>query len=1048
MSNVRSCPDRRTVNWHARQAVASRLCNLLFTIITSTLFVLAPSLAAQAVPAAISGRLSGAVLNDSRQPISGVEVVVIGTRLAGVTAADGRYNIVGVPVGPQTVRAQRIGFQPSTQQVTIADGQLTTADFQLTAAVTVLSEVVAVGYTNELRRDVSGAVSSVTGNEIKDQKVATLEEAIRGRVPGVQVSASGEPGRAAQIVIRGQQTLGDPSPLYVVDGMYVGNVNPNINPDDIENIEVLKDASAAAQYGAQASKGVIVIKTRRGRTGANQFAINTYYGTQEISKRLELAGTAEWQQLWLQAYQNAGVPAGNIPASVTQPQSVNTNWQNAVFNRGAIQNVNLQASGGTGTASYLLSGSVLDQNGTLIATRFRRASVRANSEARIGRLTVGENLAVSQNNTKGLNSYALIDVVRMLPTIPVYDKNTSSGFGFGDAANPTFAVNPVANLLVNTANYRSNQVLGTAFGEVRLIGGLRYRLNAGVDYNDGFNRFFNSIDQIRFRTFNTYATLAQDRPNRTNTLVENLLNYDGAFAGGEHRVTAVGGFTTQRSNFIFVRAFRQGFSNENLQQIDAGASSGLNNAGFSVPSTLNSVLGRATYAFRDRYLVTASGRNDCSSRFSPNNKCGTFGAGSLGWVVSEEGFFNKIPVLNRAGLVKLRASTGVLGDQNIGDFAYSAPVTSNINYRFGGIVNSGATQTDLVNESLRWQSNRSSDIGLDLGLLDNSLTLTADYYSNKVSNLLVAIPIPGSLGSAGNPTVNAGAMNNAGFELGLAHRMKRGDFGLNSSFNIATARNRVTSLGNGGQPIFAGSYGEARTAVGGPIGSWYVRQTCGIFQSAADVTTHASQPGAQPGDVCYVDRNKDGVINDDDRYVAGNGIPKVTGGLFLDSRYKGLDVGLNLTGKYGYKIFNAVRIQTDRLDDIGGVRHGYRPWTPQNHSTTTPIALFNNNGPSAARATSNAYGLSDRWLDKGDFTRIQNLIVGYTIPDRYIGRLGSLGTSAPRVYLNVQNLHTFTDYPNWDPDVLGIGNALARGEDDGTIYPTPRTITFGLDVHF
>ena len=1041
-SIARSLSRRMRPGW----VTASRFVALVVALAVGATLALAPvSLAAQS-PA--TGRVSGTVFAAGRQPVAGAQVTVVGTRLGAVTGPDGTYNIGAVPVGAQSIRAQRIGFQPGTQQVTVVDGGAVTADFELTAAVTTLSEVVAVGYTNEQRRDISGAVSSVSAAEIKDQKVATLEEAIRGRVPGVQVSASGEPGRAAQIVIRGQQTLGDPSPLYVVDGMYVGNVNPNINPDDIENIEVLKDASAAAQYGAQASKGVIVIRTRRGKAGANQFSLTTYYGTQEIGKRLELAGTPEWQKLWLQAYQNAGVPASNIPASVTQPQSTNTDWQDAVFTRGRIQNVNLQAAGGTGTANYLISGSLLDQQGTLIATNFRRASVRANSEATIGRLTVGENLAISQNNVKGLNNYALIDVVRMLPTIPVYDPSTSSGFGFGNAANPTFAVNPVANLLVNTANYRSNQALGTAYGDVRLIAGLRYRLQAGVDYNDGFNRFFNSIDQIRFRTFNTYATLTQDRPNRTNTLVENLLNYDGSFADGQHRLTAVAGFTTQRSNFILVRAFRQGFSNENLQQINAGASSGLNNAGFSIPSTLNSMLVRATYAFRDRYLLTGSARNDCSSRFSPNNKCGNFGAGSLGWVMSEEGFFQSVPVLNRASLVKLRVSTGVLGDQNIGDFAYSAPVSSNINYLFGGSVNSGATQTVLVNESLRWQSNRSSDVGLDLGMLDNTLTFTADYYSNKVSNLLVAIPIPGSLGSSGNPTVNAGSMNNAGVELGLAHRLDRGDFRLNTTFNVATAKNRMTSLGNGGQPRFAGSYGEARTAVGDPIGSWFVRQTCGIFQSAGDVTAHASQPNAQPGDVCYVDRNKDGIINDDDRYVAGNGIPKVTGGLFFDSRYKAVDVGLNLTGKYGYKIFNAVRIQTDRMDDIGGVRAGYKPWTPQNHSTTTPIALFNVNGPSAARATSNAYGLSDRWLDKGDFTRIQNLVIGYTLPDRLMQRIGSNGAHDTRLYVNIQNLHTFTDYPNWDPDVLGIGNPLARGEDDGMIYPTPRTFTFGIDVRF
>ncbi len=1022
--------------------------------------------AAAQQPAAGVGRVAGTVLGPTGAPVSNVQVTIVGTRFGNITDEKGKYTIGGVPVGAVTVRAQRIGFQARTQQVTVTAGGVTAADFSLVAAATVLSEVrVQVGYTNEARRDVSGAVSSVSSNEIQDQKVATVEEAIRGRIPGVQVATGGEPGRPAQIVIRGQQTFGDPSPLYVVDGMYVGNINPNINPDDIQNVDVLKDASAAAQYGSQASKGVIVITTKRGRAGTNQFALNTYYGFQDVPKTIAMAGTPEWQRLWLQSFTNAGIPTSQIPGGVTNPTSVNTNWQDQVFQKGAIQNYNLQASGGTPTASYLISGSLLDQQGTVITTKFRRASVRANSQATLGRVTLSENIAASQNNVVGLGAggtafYTLIDDVRMLPTIPVRDSTNPSGFGYGSVANPTFGVNPVANLLVNTNNYRSNAVLGSASAQVALFGGLSYRLNGGVDYNDDFNRYFRSIDQIRYRTTNTYATLNQERPNRTNTLVENLLNYDANFGDGTHRITAVGGLSTQRIGYQNLTAYRQGFSNEQLQQINGASNAGLNNSGYFTPFNTNSALGRATYAFRDRYLATASVRQDCSSRFSADNKCGVFGAGSLGWVVSEEGFFKAIPVLGGASQFKLRGSTGVLGDQNIGDFQYVAPLAPNVNYPLGGNIANGSTQTRLVSTNLKWQSNRSSDVGFDLGLLGNTLTVTADYFKNQVTNLLVGIPIPGSLGAdpAHPPTVNAGSLNNAGFELGVAHQLTRGALQFNTTFNAAYTKNRVTSLGNGGQPLFQGSYGEAQTAVGNAIGSWYVRKTCGIFQSDAEAQAHTTtvngkavvlQPQARAGDVCYSDLNGDGVISDaGDRYVAGNGTPKWTGGLFLNTKYKSLDVGVNLTGKYGFKIFNAVRIQTDRMDDLGGVRAGYTPWTPDNHSTTNPIALFNNNGPSAARATSNVYGLSDRWLEKGDFTRIQNIIVGYTLPQSVLQRLRVGSTRQPRIYVNAQNLYTFTKYTNWDPDVLGIGNALARGEDDGMTYPTPRTVTFGLDVRF
>lgn len=1006
--------------------------------------------AAAQQPAAGTGRVAGTILGPTGAPVSSVQVTVVGTRLGALTDEKGKYTIGGVPAGAATIRAQRIGFAARTQQVTVTAGGVTTGDFQLVANATVLSEVrVQVGYTNESRRDISGAVASVSGNEIQDQKVGTVEEAVRGRVPGVQVASTGEPGRAAQIVIRGQQTLGDPSPLYVVDGMYVGTVNPNINPDDIQSLDVLKDASAAAQYGAQASKGVIVITTRHGTAGANQFSLNTYYGIQQVPKRIDLAGTPEWQALWQQSYKNAGIT--NIPAGITTPTSVNTNWQDQVFQNGAIQNYNLQASGGTPTANYLISGSLLDQNGTIIATRFRRGSVRANSQAKLGRVTVGENLAVSQNNTQGLNNPALGSVARMTPVTPVYDSTNPSGFGYGSADVPTFGTNPVAARLTRSANYRSNEVLGSVFGEVALFGGLRYRLNAGIDYNDQFNRFFNSIEQVAFRDLPPYADLAQERPQHTNTLVENLLNYDGSFGGGAHRVTAAGGFTTQRINDQFLRGYRRGFTDEQLQQLDAGQAAGQTTTGNNNLSTLNSELLRVTYAFRDRYLVTASGRRDCSSRFSPDNKCGTFGAGSIGWVASEESFFKAIPLIGQANLLKLRASTGVLGDQNIGNYAYSPSVSLNQNYFFNGAVTPGQTVTALVNQNLKWQSNRQSDIGLDLGVLNNTLSFTADYFSYKITNLLVRAPIPLSLGSSTDPNflplANIGSLNNAGFELGATHRLTRGAFQFNTTFNVSKTSNRVTSLGNGGQPRFSGPAGVARTAVGSPIGSWFVRQTCGIFQSDAEAAAHKAQPAARAGDVCYVDRNGDGQIGDEDRYVAGSGIPKWTGGLFFDGRYKGVDFGLNLTGKYGYKIYNAVRQQLERLDDLSGTLAGYTPWTPQNHSTTTPIALFNNNGPEGARAADNATQ-SDRWLDKGDFTRVQNVIVGYTLPQSVLQRLRVGSTRQPRVYVNIQNLHTFTNYPNWDPDVLSYGDPLARGVDEGNTYPQPRTYTFGLDVRF
>jgi len=1028
-----------TITLHRRPRVATtrqttRPFATLMAIATTLLMATASTLHAQ------TSRVTGTVLGEAGQPLASAQVTIPSTAIGAITNAQGKYTITGVAPGRYTVRAQRIGYSPVTQQVTVTSGADAVADFQLPVLPASLAAVVSVGYTTEQRRDISGAVSSVSGTEIQDQKVATVEQAVEGRVPGVQVSASGEPGRPAQIIVRGQNGFGSPAPLYVVDGMYLTE-NPNLNPDDIESIEVLKDASAAAQYGAQASNGVVVIRTRRGHAGNNEVQLRTYYGFQEVPKRLDMMNAQQWQALNLMAYQNAGIAP---PSGITTPATVNTNWQDAVFQRGAIQNYNLQMSGGSPNANYLVSGGMLDQKGTIITTDFRRYSFRVNSDARAGRFSLGENLALSQGNQQGLNGYPLIDVVRMVPTIPVFDPTNAGGYGYGSTANPTYGTNPVGELQAQTNKYRSNQVIGTGYGELEIFHNLRYRLNLGLNYNDSSTTNWRSIDQLRYLTPNPYATLADARANGTSLLWENLLNYENGFGNGAHRINAVVGTTSQRVDYNRLFAFRQGFTDETLRQIDAGSTAGASNSGFDVPFRTNAVLGRLNYALFDRYLFSLSGRRDCSSRFSPGNRCGSFGAGSIGWVVSDEGFYNGIPLVNHATFLKLRASTGVLGDQNIGDFAYVAPIGSNQNYIFNGTTVSGAVQQALANPNLRWQSNRSTDVGLDLGVLGNALTLTADYYNNTASNLLVAAPIPPSLGSSANPVINAGQVRNAGVELGANHHLQRGKLTFNTALNLTSTRNRVLSLGNGGQPIFAGISGVSRTAVGYPIGEFYVKHVAGIFQSTADVANYKGpngqpiQGGAQPGDIKYADLNGDGVIDDKDRYNAGNGIPKLTGGLFFDTRYGPFDAGINFRGSYGYKIFNVVKWWTERMDDLNNSRAGLSPWTPTNPSATTPRAVY------GAAGAANGDVVSDRWIEKGDYTRLQNVIVGYTLPQRLSQRFY---TGTTRLYLNIQNAYTWTKYSNWDPEILGFGDPLARGIDDGFIYPNPRTFTLGIDVH-
>ncbi|HEX8848064.1 MAG TPA: TonB-dependent receptor plug domain-containing protein, partial [Gemmatimonadaceae bacterium] len=461
-------------------------------------------------------------------PLSDVRVTLVGTTLGAVSGTDGRYSIVGVNPGTYSVRAQRIGYAPQARSVTVVAGQPATADFQLEVAAATLSEIVSIGYTTQRRATVSDAVATVSGAEIADQKVATIEDALHGRVPGVQITTSGEPGRAAQIMIRGQSFLGNATPLYVVDGMYLGE-NTNINPADIESIEVLKDAAASAQYGAQAANGVIVIRTKRGLQGPNRIELRSYYGIQDIAKRVEMMNSTQWAEITRQAYTNAGLP---VPSGAVNP-TINTDWQDAIFRTGAIQDHNLQVSGGTPTASYLLGGGFTDQTGTVITTGFRRYSFRANSELRRSRLTFGEALALSHTNQRSLNGFPLVDALRMVPTIPVYDANNPSGYGYGSDANPTFGSNPVGLLEQNENRYQSNQVIATGYAQASLPWNLSYRFNLGVNYNDFNATNWNGIAQLRYRSPNPVARLTDRREGTTSLLFENLLTYNNQFGSGD-----------------------------------------------------------------------------------------------------------------------------------------------------------------------------------------------------------------------------------------------------------------------------------------------------------------------------------------------------------------------------------------------------------------------------------------------------------------------------------------------------------------------------------
>jgi TonB-linked SusC/RagA family outer membrane protein len=1015
---------------------------------TTGLLTLALMLAGFAVADAqvvVQGRVVSA---ETQQPISGVEVRVAGGEGATITGADGRYQLTNAPTDATLVFTM-LGY--ATQEVAI-EGR-TVVDVALAPTALELGQIMVVGYTSEVRRNVTGAVSGVQEDELETRKVATVEQALKGRIAGVNIQTSGEPGQPASISVRGQNFLYQTEPLYVVDGLYMTQ-NPNLNPNDIQSIQVLKDASAASQYGAQAANGVVVITTKQGQQADNnRLQVRSYYGFEEVADRWEVMNAREWAEFAQMAYQNAGQP---LPQGVQDILSgtltVNTNWQDEILQPGAIQDHNVAISGATGDATYYVSGGYTSQDGTVLRTDFERYSLRVNSELELGRLTIGENLSLARSNKNNLTlneGSPLIQAMRMPPAIPVVDSSNVPTYGYGSAYLPNFATNPVGMLEQRQDLTERAQAFGTLFGQYQLIDGLNYRLNLGFSYDDAETTFFQKSGGMpRQNNPRDPAYLNVGHDNSSSLLVENLLNYSARF--GVHDVNAVAGYTEQQNTFEYLSAYRREYVDEDLRQINAGISN-LNNSGFTVESALRSYLARVNYGFADKYLVTASYRRDGSSRFGPDNRWGDFYSGSLGWVMSEEPFYQDIPFLGSSvGFFKLRASYGTLGNQDFDDYQYAGLIAQNQSYILGGNVAPGAIQVDLANPNIKWQENTQQNYGLDMTLFRDAVSLTANYYISRSADLLVRAPLPPTLGSGSSPFVNAGEVENRGFELELGHRYRRGDFSLNSSLNLTTISNEVLSLGNNAQPIFVG--GVARTAVGEPIGHFWVRDMIGIFQSQEDVLNHTTtlddgttvvlQPNAQPGDVIYADRNRDGVIDDQDRYNAGNPVPSLEGGLFFDGVYRNFDFTLGFRGSFGNEIFNEVSWWMLRMDDNSNLPAGTEPWTPENPSTTTPRALI------GGLAASNARRDSDRWVEDGSYLRIQNLQLGYALPNDWTQRLG-LDVERARVYVNVQNLHTFTDYTGFDPEFIGFMSgvsSLERGIDFGRVYPSPRTFTIGVDV--
>jgi TonB-linked SusC/RagA family outer membrane protein len=989
--------------------------------------------------APLARRISGQITDENNQGLPGANVIEKGTSTGTTTDANGNF-VLNVSDAATTLTISSVGY--ISQEVAI--GSRTTITVKMAPDNRTLDEVVVVSYGTVKRSNLTEAVSIVNTVEAKKVQAASVVDQIQGRAPGVTVaSAGGAPGATASIKIRGSSTFGsNQDPIYIIDGVIIGSAAADFNPNDVETITILKDAAATALYGSRGMNGAIVITTKRGKAGKPTIEYNGYYGVQNIAKRLPLAGREQYIRTWTAAYQNGGQPVPDFGAG-----GHNTDWQEELIKPGVITDHNVSIAGGTDNgankSNFRISGGYFSQDGTIVGPSFKRYSARVNAGTTRGKLTIGESLYLAYIHDKRVIGQPFDNVIRMPPTIPVYDANNLSGYGFGGTNNPTFGTNPIGQQLKDDNIVDSYKLLGNIFAEYAILPWLTYRLSVGLDFNLAQNKFFARPGALSFNSPNTPYGILDDRNTRFfNTLVENTLSANKTF--GKHQLGGLLGYTRQRDNLNEVYSHTEGIIGEFYQQ--AAGTVNPRTDGFMNTSGLVSYLGRVNYTYADKYNIQANIRRDASSNFPTNNQIAYFPSVSAAWNINRESFMQGLPAI---GDLRLRASYGSVGNQAIAPYSLYPTIQPNLNYVLGGgnSIVAGAANRQLQNSNLRWESKTTTDIGVDATFFNGKIQLTADYFHSVSKDLLLRVPIPISAGNQGeNPFDNLGKIQNKGVELGLTYQDKKGDFRYSINGQITSIQNKVLQLvpTNGNQPLYG--YGQiTRTAVGGPLGSFYVLKQNGIFQSQAEIDAGPKQPNVTPGDVRYVDANGDGQINNDDRVIVGTPFPKFEYGSNIALSYKNIDLTIFFQGVSGNLLFNRSRNWTDRFDDVQNVRSDVTFWTGPGISTTTPK-------PIKGDPTLNPAFNTDRWVESGAYGRLRTLQIAYNFPAAALTRL-KMGSA--RMYVNAQNLFTITKYSGYNPDVIGdVGagsqnssNFVGRGIDQGN-YPVPRVISAGLQLSF
>jgi TonB-linked SusC/RagA family outer membrane protein len=1016
----------------------------------------------------ITGVVTSATDNE---PLIGVSVQVKETATGGITDVDGRYTVSAAQ--GQTLLFSYIGYEDQEIRV----GASSVINVVMQEDVDILDEVVVIGYGVQKKKLVTGATAQVKGEDVAKLNTTNPLQAMQGQMPGISIlSTSGQPGSDMKVTIRGLGTTGNANPLYVIDGIAGGDIN-TLNPSDIESIDVLKDAATAAIYGASAANGVILITTKSGKEGRAQVTFDAYYGIQNVARKAQLLNAAQYKVIMDEQALNSGNAAYNWAnyKSIydTAGNPIDTNWMDAMFKDNAVtQNYSLGVTGGGTTSTYALTLSYTAQEGVVggkDVSNYERFNGRFNSEHKLygDLLTVGEQISFIRTINTGIqvgNQYSntLRGAFATSPLSPIYSDNGYNGSPYNDTSNSDWYTgdsNPYGSMMTNTNNQgRNTSFVGNLYAELRPIKGLKIRTVFGVNYGASEWRSFTPLYRFSIYTFNTTRTSAsQSMYQGTRLQWTNTASYDWMW--NEHALTALVGMEASRYSGTNVGSgtgtLKEGFDDWDHAYVNNGTATG-SDTGMSASgspadeSREVSYFARLSWNYKETYMATANVRYDGSSRFARGHRYGAFPSISAGWALTNEAFMED--TRSWLDFFKLRVSWGQIGNSNIGNYQYAAPITSsNVYYNFGNTLGAdgqantwGAYPSRLANPAIRWETSQQFDVGFDARFLNSRLGVNFDFYIKDTKNWLVVAPILATAG-ANAPYINGGGVKNTGVELNLTWNDHIGrDFHYNIGINGAYNKNEVGEIPNS-DGIIHGSVNMLydntpefyRAQNGFPIGYYWGFKTAGIFQNEKEITDWIAagngvlQASPMPGDVKFVDLDHDGVVNDNDKTNLGNGMPDLTYGINLGFSYKGLDFSLLASGQAGNKI-----VQT------------YRNWTnKQANYTTAILERWTGEGTSnripRLTETNINWQFSDLYVHDGDFLRISNVTLGYDFSK--LIRIPAI--SQARLYVQAQNLFTFTKYNGMDPEIGYGTDGWVAGIDVG-YYPRPRTFLVGVNLKF